>query len=83
MTIGAAFAGPIKRLMAFACRGISRSWKKRSISGPAPIARQWPRPDGKPPLPNLKSRSMRLYNRSAKAASAYERVHAILSEGLK
>ena len=30
MTIGAVFAEPIKRLMDFACRGISRSWKKKA-----------------------------------------------------
>ena len=78
MTIGAIFAGPIDRLMAFACRGISRSWKKRHISGPAPTACQPPNPGGNQPLPNLRERSLRLYNRNAKAGSAYERVHEIL-----
>ncbi len=83
MTIGAIFAGPIDRLMAFACRGISRSWKRRPISGPAPTAFQPPKPDGNRPSPNLKARSLRLYNRSAKQALVYDRVHEILDRGRK
>ncbi len=78
MTIGAVFAEPIKRLTAFAFPARSQSWKSKPISGPAPTAFQPPKPDGNQPLPNLKARSLRLYNRNAKAASVYDRVHEIL-----
>jgi hypothetical protein len=30
---------------------------------------------------NLKARALRIHNRSAKAASAYERIHTILGAG--
>jgi hypothetical protein len=83
MTIGAVFAGPIKRLTAFAFPAHSRNWKSKPISGPAPTAFQPPKPDGNQPLPNLKARSLMLHNRNGKAASAYERIHTILSEGRK
>lgn len=83
MTIGAVFAGPIKRLTAFAFPGLSPSWKRKPISGPAPTAFQPPKPDGNRPSPNLKARSLRLYNRSAKQALVYDRVHEILDRGRK
>lgn len=83
MTIGAIFAGPIKRLTAFAFPARSRNWQSKPISGPAPTAFQPPKPDGNRPSPNLKARSLRIYNRNAKQAPAYERVHEILDRGRK
>ena len=76
-----AFAARLKRLMAFAFPARGRSSAESPISGPATIARKPPNFDGVQPPINIKARALRLHNRSAKAASAYERVHTILGEG--
>lgn len=82
MSIGADFAGRLLRLLGFAGRGRFQNWPERSAttSGHAPTAGMQPSGDGRA-RPNLKARALQLHNRNAKAASAYERVHTILSEG--
>lgn len=84
MSIGADFAGRLLRRLGFAGRGRFPSLKARNAitSGPAPIAGMQPRNAGQAQL-NIKARALMLHNRNGKAASAYERIHTILSEGRK
>ena len=58
--------------------------KSSGISTPAQITLPTPKDDGErqtTPSVNLKARALRIHNRSAKAASAYERIHTILGAG--
>jgi hypothetical protein len=78
------FAGRILRRLGIAGRGRFPSWKARNAitSGLASIAGTQPRNAGQARL-NIKARALMLHNRNGKAASAYERIHTILSEGRK
>lgn len=76
-----AFAARLKRLTAFAFPAFGRKSQSKRISGPATDAKTPLNFGGSPPPINIKARALRLHNRSAKAASAYERVHTILGEG--
>lgn len=76
-----AFAARLKRLTAFAFPAFGLKSQSKRISGPAMGAETPLNFGGNPPQINIKARALQLHNRSAKAASAYERVHTILGEG--
>ena len=73
-----AFAARLKRLTAFAFPAFGLKSKSKRIYGPAMGAETPLNFGGSPPPINIKARALRLHNRNAKAASAYERVHLIL-----
>ena len=77
MTILAAFAKPLTRLMAIAGRVHTAPAPSPDTSGPATNASPWLRPDGVP----LQVRAHRIHNRDPKAAAIYLRKHLILDRG--
>ena len=76
-----AFAARLKRLAAFAFPAFGLKSQSKRISGPAMDAETPLNFGGSPPPINIKARALRLHNRNANKASAYERVHTILGEG--
>ena len=80
MTTVATYARQIRHRLGLGFRGFGPNFARNSESTcePAKSASLSPLSDGKQPAINLRARGLRLYNRNAKAASAYERVHFIL-----
>lgn len=80
MTTVATYARQIRHRLGLGFRGFGPNFARNSESTcePAKSASLSPLADGKTPAINLRARALRLHNRSAKAASAYERVHLIL-----
>lgn len=78
------FVGRMLRRLGIAGRGHYPNLRARNAitSGPALIAGTPPKSDGPAQL-DIKARALMLHNRNGKAASAYERIHTILSEGRK
>lgn len=83
MTI-ATFAGRLTRIFGFGTPASGQNYQRKSsvICDPAETVWTQPKRDGAA-QPNWKARALMLHNRNGKAASAYERIHTILSEGRK
>ena len=76
-----AFAARLKRLTAFAFPAFGLKSQSKRIYGLVMDAETPLNFGGSPPPINIKARALRLHNRNANKASAYERVHTILGEG--
>ena len=80
MTTVATYARQIRHRLGLGFRSFGPNFARNSESTcePAKSASLSPLADGKLPAINLRARALRLHNRNASQASAYERVHLIL-----
>lgn len=85
MTTVATYAKQITRRIGCVCRGFFPAFRGKSEPTCDPAISAWTphSSDGGQLQTSIKVRGLRLHNRNSKGASAYERVHVILAEGLR